>query len=406
MRAWRRTSCSKNSACRSSCPLVDRTRDAHKSPEYLQLNPNGLIPVLVHDELVLYETAAICLHLVDMHPQTGLAPALGTAERAHFYKWLVWLTNTLQAGLLLYFYPERWVTPGHAQGATGVKARAEARIGPMLEQLDQELARHGGPWLLGERYSAIDPYALMLCRWTRNFLAAGARSAQPGRLPAARARTTGGPARVADREAGRALGLRRHHGAPAAAAIIAQPRGAASIQGEHDGLEFLARRRVRVAVSGGHGDARGLCPACAAAGAAGADYGAGLQRRAAVPPMAVTSRCKFLCKAFVNLGIIDLDTRKLISRIALPGADIRSARWVGNERLIFSMARYGEVGARAQQRRWALRGEPRWQGAAQAVPDRGRMVCQRCPALCLLHAAAGGARQRRSHHPEQRRRPR
>lgn len=149
--------------------LVDRTREAHKSPEYLRLNPNGLIPVLVHDELVLYETAAICLHLVDMHPQSGFAPALGTAERAHFYKWLVWLTNTLQAGLLLYFYPDRWVTPGHAQAATGMKARAEARIGPMLEQLDQQLARHGGPWLLGERYSALDPYTLMLCRWTRDF---------------------------------------------------------------------------------------------------------------------------------------------------------------------------------------------------------------------------------------------
>ena len=26
-----------------------------------------------------------------------------------------------------------------------------------------------GPWLLGERYSAVDPYALMLCRWTRGF---------------------------------------------------------------------------------------------------------------------------------------------------------------------------------------------------------------------------------------------
>src|SRR5262245_63889985 len=43
--------------------LVDRTRNAHKAPEYLRLNPNGLIPVLVAGDLVLYETAAICLHL-------------------------------------------------------------------------------------------------------------------------------------------------------------------------------------------------------------------------------------------------------------------------------------------------------------------------------------------------------
>lgn len=57
--------------------LVDRAHGAHKAPDYLALNPNGLIPVLVEahaeGDLVLYETAAICLHLVDTHPQAGLA---------------------------------------------------------------------------------------------------------------------------------------------------------------------------------------------------------------------------------------------------------------------------------------------------------------------------------------------
>src|SRR5688572_16323657 len=84
--------------------LVDRTRNAHKQPEYLKLNPNGLIPVLIDGDLVLYETAAICLHLVDTHPHAGLAPAIGTPARALFYKWLVWLTNTLQTALIVYFY--------------------------------------------------------------------------------------------------------------------------------------------------------------------------------------------------------------------------------------------------------------------------------------------------------------
>ena len=147
--------------------LVDRARQAHKSPEYLALNPNGLIPVLVDGGLVLYEAAAICLHLVDTHPQAGLAPAVGTPQRAHFYKWLAWLTNTLQAALIIYFYPERWAdTP---EAVAQVRAHAEAKVGAMLNQLDAELARHGGPWLLGDAFSAVDPYALMLCRWTRGF---------------------------------------------------------------------------------------------------------------------------------------------------------------------------------------------------------------------------------------------
>lgn len=156
--------------------LVDRTADAHKAPEYLRLNPNGLIPVLTDGDLVLYESAAICLYLCDMHPQAKLAPALGTAERAHFYKWLIWLTNTLQPTLITYFYPERLVNPGNAAGAAEVKAQAERRVGELLDQLDAELARHGGPWLLGQNYSALDPYTLMLCRWTRGFASSPART--------------------------------------------------------------------------------------------------------------------------------------------------------------------------------------------------------------------------------------
>lgn len=155
--------------------LVDRMADAHKSPDYLKLNPNGLIPVLTDGDFVLYETAAICLYLCDRYPAAGLAPALGSKERAHFYKWLVWLTNTLQATLLIYFYPERWVAEGNAARAVEVKAQAQHKIGGLLDQLDDELARHGGPWLLGESYSALDPYAMMLCRWTRGFSSAPAR---------------------------------------------------------------------------------------------------------------------------------------------------------------------------------------------------------------------------------------
>jgi glutathione S-transferase len=149
--------------------LVQRTEGAHKQPDYLKLNPNGLIPVLVDGELVLYETAAICLHLADAHPGAALAPPPGTRDRAHYYKWMVWLTNTPQALLIHYFYPERLVDDGDAAAAQQVKAHAQAQVGGMLQQIDDQLAAHGGPWLLGEHYSAVDPFAFMLCRWTRGF---------------------------------------------------------------------------------------------------------------------------------------------------------------------------------------------------------------------------------------------
>ena len=153
--------------------LVDRTVNAHKAPAYLKLNPNGLIPVLVDGDLVLYETAAICLHLADTHAASGLMPAPRPAGQAHdraeCTKWLMWMTNTLQAGLILYFYPERWVDEGNAAAAAQIKAHAEARIGGMLDQIDAHLAMHGKAWFLGDKYSLLDAYALVLCRWTRGF---------------------------------------------------------------------------------------------------------------------------------------------------------------------------------------------------------------------------------------------
>lgn len=173
--------------------LVDRALQAHKSAQYLKLNPNGLIPTLVDagagkSDLVLYESAAICLHLSDTHPKARLAPALGSPERAHFYKWLVWLSSTMQPSLISYFYPERYVAPTNKTGALEVKAQSQARIGTYLGQLDDELDRVKqrskaaddlpalDDWFMGAHYTVLDAYVFTLCRWTRNFSDLPARS--------------------------------------------------------------------------------------------------------------------------------------------------------------------------------------------------------------------------------------
>lgn len=145
--------------------LVDRSRNAQRSAAYLQLNPNGLIPVLVDGDAVVYETPAILLHLADTHPHSALMPALGTPERANAYKWLVWLSNTVQTTLVQYFYAERYVP---SDGVADFRARAEARLAPMLDQIEVQLQTSGGPWLLGNSYTAVDCMAFVLCCWTRN----------------------------------------------------------------------------------------------------------------------------------------------------------------------------------------------------------------------------------------------
>lgn len=156
--------------------LIDRAAGDHRKPDYLRLNPNGLIPVLQDGGFTLYETAAIALHLCDRHPAARLAPEPGSDARSHFYKWLVWLTNTMQPALVIYFYPDRWVEAGDEAAAGKIQRIAEGKIAGMLRQLDEHLAAHGGEWFLGQDYSAVDAYVFTLCRWTRNF-----RNEQKGR---------------------------------------------------------------------------------------------------------------------------------------------------------------------------------------------------------------------------------
>ena len=145
--------------------LVDRAKDAQKSKEYLKINPNGRIPTLVDNDLVLFEAAAIVLYLVDQHPEAGLAPKIGTPDRAKFYQWLTFLTNSLQEELMIWQYPDR-LTGTDAAATEIVKHGSEARASAYLDVIEQHL-KANGPLFLGDKLSAADFYLVMLCRWAR-----------------------------------------------------------------------------------------------------------------------------------------------------------------------------------------------------------------------------------------------
>ncbi len=145
--------------------LVDRAATAQKSNEYLTINPNGRIPTLVDGKTAVFEAAAIVLHLVDRHPDKGLAPAVGTPERAKFYQWLIFLTNSLQEELMVWQYPDR-VVGQDAAALAAVKRGAEARASNFLDIIENHL-KANGPLFLGDKLSAVDFYLVMLSRWAR-----------------------------------------------------------------------------------------------------------------------------------------------------------------------------------------------------------------------------------------------
>src|SRR6202023_166056 len=139
--------------------LVDRVNNAQKSKAYLKINPNGRIPPLVDDNLIVCEAAAIVLHLVDQHPEAGLAPKVGTPERAKFYQWLTFLTNSLQEELMIWQYPDR-LTGTDAAATAVVRRGAEARASNYLDVIETHL-KANGPFFLGDRLSAADFYLVM-----------------------------------------------------------------------------------------------------------------------------------------------------------------------------------------------------------------------------------------------------
>jgi glutathione S-transferase len=150
--------------CPFALKLVDRSQKAQTSVAYLKLNPHGKIPVLVDGGEAIFETAAIALYLADRFPEAGLAPPPGAPERAAYYKWMVHLSNTLQAEFRAWFYPHEFVDD--ATLADHAKRAAGGRLLTNFERIAAQLG--AGPWLLGERFSAADLYLLMLVRWGGN----------------------------------------------------------------------------------------------------------------------------------------------------------------------------------------------------------------------------------------------
>lgn len=82
------------------------------------------MPTLVIDGQAMTEAAAIVLHLADLCPQAGLAPPPGTAERAQYYRWAFFCSNTLQPAYRDWFYPHEPAGPGHEEAAMA-QAREE-----------------------------------------------------------------------------------------------------------------------------------------------------------------------------------------------------------------------------------------------------------------------------------------
>ena len=143
---------------------LDLEAGDHRKPDYLHLNPNGLVPTLVVEGKPLYESAALLMLLAERHPQAGLAPAVGSPNRGLYTTWMFHLSNTIQSAFRGWFYPDQQAGTAATEA---VKANARGRIESGWNRVELQIAA-GGPYLLGDRASAADFLATMLMRWSRN----------------------------------------------------------------------------------------------------------------------------------------------------------------------------------------------------------------------------------------------
>lgn len=144
--------------------LVDTGARQQKTPEYLAMNPNGVVPTLVIDGKPQYEAAALAMLLADRRPQAKLAPSLDDPRRADYVQWMFNLANMVQPLFRQWWYPGE---PAGEGNADALRAHCAPRIEAQWQRIDDHLAKQG-PYLLGKDISAADFYLAMLMRWSRN----------------------------------------------------------------------------------------------------------------------------------------------------------------------------------------------------------------------------------------------
>jgi glutathione S-transferase len=127
--------------------LTKLAPEERKSAEHLARQPLGRVPALeLDDGTVVFESAAICLQLADLHPDAGLIPPLGSAERALVYQWVLFGMTELEGPLY------RWLSEVAEDSTTPSPARDRfAQAAAALET-----ALDGRDWLLGESFTVAD----------------------------------------------------------------------------------------------------------------------------------------------------------------------------------------------------------------------------------------------------------
>lgn len=148
------------------CEIIklDIARGDTKKPEFLKVNPNGRVPVLIHDDAVVWESAAITMYLGEMFGvDKKLYPPPGP-RRAEAMKWIVWTNVTLGEAVNRYTRNVLNTAPAEQRNAKAVES-AKTEVANCLRILDQSLLNK--QYLIGE-YTLADTHLIAMLDYLRH----------------------------------------------------------------------------------------------------------------------------------------------------------------------------------------------------------------------------------------------
>jgi glutathione S-transferase len=145
----------------------DLKGDAHKQPEFLEINPMGQVPALVDDGQPMFESSAIIIYLGEKYGvERGLWPQVGSSGHMQALTWMAWSAVTLGATLRQSFANGEWA-PEDARNPKQAEMAA-ARYAELLHILDGRLA--GRSYLLGDDFSLADCFVSAVIGWSSGVL--------------------------------------------------------------------------------------------------------------------------------------------------------------------------------------------------------------------------------------------
>jgi glutathione S-transferase len=131
-----------------------------RSAEFMKLNPNGHIPVLVDGTTVLWESMAINLYLARQYGAGTLWPA-SPPDEGRAFQWSFWVMTEVEASLLQALMHRRLMP--REQRDEAVAAAAEAKLTAPFGVLEGAL--RGREYLLGAQFTVADLNVASVLSW-------------------------------------------------------------------------------------------------------------------------------------------------------------------------------------------------------------------------------------------------